>query len=762
MNCSLIVRSLLFLVGVLVLSGCGQGQPEETDSNRAPSTRVMAQELQEIAASADPQMNPYANQKRVESLKREPLPDDPVERTSFKYRLGREQLRAGDTREAIKTLQEVARRMVKTPQRYNESQARRVKKTLGLAWLRLGEQENCLLNHTSKSCILPIQGEGLHEKPEGSRNAIKYFGKFLEQYPNRLNTRWLLNIAYMTLGEYPDGVPSEWFIPLDRTESDVEVPPFPDIAPQLGLDVMDLSGGTVVEDFSGNGYLDILISSWHLDDQVRFFENNGDGTFTEKTEEAGLKGITGGLNLRHADYTNNGSTDVLVLRGAWRGAGGTYPNSLLRNDGDGTFTDVTREAGIYERLPTQTAAWGDFNNDGAVDLFVGNESTDAQEAPSSLYRNDGDGSFTPIADQMGVDVKAFVKGVTWGDYNNDGYQDLYVSVLGGDNRLFRNEGPGEGGEWSFTNVAEDAGVNEPEQSFPVWFWDYNNDGHLDLFVSGYQIGLGDVAREYLGEPLTHTTLPRLYRNNGDGTFTDVADDANLDKVLYSMGSNYGELNNDGNLDFYVGTGDPDFRSLMPSRMFLNQSGHRFAEVTLSGHFGNIQKGHAVAFADFNHNGRQDIYMNMGGALVGDTYQNLFFKNPGFEKNWLAVRLVGTESNRSGIGARVKAVVRTGDSTRALRRVVGSGSSFGGNPFRVHLGLGEAEVVDRLVVTWPAADGRQVFTDVAANQHIRVREGAEEVSPLDVSSFSYPGDDTSSTEAQAPVSAGMGTDQEPRN
>lgn len=749
-----VISFCLLLLGTsLFLSGCGNVQKEDPDPYRAPSTWAMAQELQEIQDTSGADASPYANQKRVEAMERDAPPEDPVQRTSYLFNLGREHLRAGNTREAIKVLQQVTERMVDEPWRYNQSQAHRIKKTLGLAWLRLGEQENCLQNHTSKSCILPIQGEGLHEKPEGSRNAIKYFTNLLDEDSSRLNTMWLLNIAYMTLGEYPDGVPSDWLVPLERAESDVEVPPFPDIAPGLGLDVMDLSGGTVVEDFSGNGYLDIIISSWHLEDQVRFFENNGDGTFTEKTTEAGLKGITGGLNLKHADYTNNGYADVLVLRGAWRGPGGTYPNSLLRNEGDGTFTDVTREAGVYERLPTQTAAWGDFNNDGHVDLYVGNESSEAQDAPSSLFRNNGDGTFTNVAEETGLDVEAYVKAVDWGDYDNDGDPDLYVSVLGGPNMLFRNEGPGENGTVSFTEVAEQAGVDGPEQSFPVWFWDYDNDGHLDLFVSGYQMGLGDVAREYLGELLTHTTLPRLYRNNGGGTFTDAVNEANLDKVLYSMGSNYGELNNDGHLDFYVGTGDPDFRSLMPSRMFLNQSGRRFAEVTLSGHFGNIQKGHAVAFADFNQNGRQDIYMNMGGAVVGDTYQNLFFENPGFDQNSLTVRLVGTESNRLALGVRVEAVVDGARGERTLHRVVGSGSSFGGNPFQVHLGLGDAEAVDELVVRWPTSGREHSFTDVAANQHVRIEEGADEVETVEVSPFSYAVGDTT-TDGDPPSERGV--------
>lgn len=697
----------------------------------------MADTLEALHARVDPKANRYANSERVAYFEDLPVPNHPVKATLHEYRLGQEHLRAGDTRESIQRFQDVYRRMKKHPRRYRPNQHGAIREALGVAWLRLGEQKNCLASHTSKSCILPIQGEGLHEYPEGSRNAIEYFMKVLEVQPDDRNAQWLLNIAYMTLGEYPEAVPSKWLVPLDQTApEDTDVESFPDIAPQLGLDEIDLSGGNVVEDFTGNGYLDIVTSSWHLEDQIRFYANNGDGTFTERTEAAGLRGITGGLNLRHADYNNDGHVDVLVLRGAWRRSEGTYPNSLLRNNGDSTFTDVTVEAGLDRRLPTQTAAWGDYNNDGYVDLFIGNEHKGGQVAPSSLYRNDGDGTFTEISGEVGLGVKEYVKGVTWGDYNNDGYADLYVSVMDGHNLLFRNEGAKEDGAWTFTDVTSEAGVAEPKASFPTWFWDYNNDGHLDLFVSGYRVDLGDVAREYLGESLQNTTFPRLYRNNGDGTFTDVAKEAGLHKVLYTMGSNYGDLNNDGFLDFYIGTGDPDFRSLMPSRMFLNTDGDVFSEVTLSGQFGNIQKGHAVAFADFNNNGRQDIYMDMGGALGGDTYQNLFFRNPGFENNWITIRVVGTESNRLGVGARIEVVVESEERPRKIHRIVRAGSSFGGNPYRTHVGLGQAQTIKRLTVTWPASGQVQTFTEVPVNKNIRIREGSHRISSLDADSFSY--------------------------
>src|SRR5690606_2743621 len=143
---------------------------------------------------------------------------------------------------------------------------------------------------------------------------------------------------------------------------------FTDVAPQVGLDVNDLSGGGIIDDFNNDGYLDVMVSSWFPTHQMRYFVNNGDGSCTEKTEEAGLTGITGGLNMVQGDYNNDGFADVFVLRGAWLNELGEHPNSLLRNNGDETFTDVTHEAGVLSFHPTQTATWNDFNNDGWLDL----------------------------------------------------------------------------------------------------------------------------------------------------------------------------------------------------------------------------------------------------------------------------------------------------------------------------------------------------------------------------------------------------------
>ncbi|MGH2651675.1 MAG: FG-GAP repeat domain-containing protein, partial [Actinomycetota bacterium] len=456
---------------------------------------------------------------------------------------------------------------------------------LALCYLRLGEQENCIAHHGIESCLLPIRGGGVHTAQRGSRAAIREFTTLLGNEPGNLSWRWLLNIAYMTVGEYPGKVPKGRLVPPRVFESEHDITRFVDVAPRAGLSVSSHAGGAIMEDFDGDGILDIMASSMGVRDPLRLFRSNGDGTFTERSKEAGLAGEVGGLNIVHADYDNDGDPDVLVLRGGWMRSGGKFPNSLLRNNGDGTFDDVTEEAGILSFHPTQTGTFGDYDNDGWLDLFIGNESLPEDPHPSELYRNNGDGTFTDRSADLGDTRFGYVKGVVWGDFNNDGRQDLWVAALGGASHLFRNDGPAPGGAggrdgskgpaWRFTDVTRAAGILGPKDAFPSWFWDYDNDGWLDLLAGGYRVtDPADFTRLYLGQPV-QSELPRLHRNNRDGTFGDVTRNARLDRVLLPMGSNFGDLDNDGFPDCYFGTGQPSLNGLVPNRMFRNDGGKVF-------------------------------------------------------------------------------------------------------------------------------------------------------------------------------------------
>ncbi|MFQ5495539.1 MAG: CRTAC1 family protein, partial [Phycisphaerae bacterium] len=327
----------------------------------------------------------------------------------------------------------------------------------------------------------------------------------------------------------------------------------------------------------------------------------------------------------------------------------------------------------------------------------------------------GDGTFTDIADTAGVTNDRYAKGVAAGDYDNDGDMDLYVSNHG-ENRLYRNNGDG-----TFTDVAAELKVTEPRQrSFASWFFDYDNDGRLDLFVGGYQATVADLAADYLGKPHRGVS-PCLYHNKG-GRFENVAKPMGLDHPYLPMGANFGDLDNDGYLDIYLATGDPGYQTLTPNVMLRNDGGRRFQDVTTAGGFGHLQKGHGVAFADLDNDGDQDIYHQLGGFYPGDRFHNALFLNPGNDNRFLFIELIGTVTNRRAVGVRVKVVVETPDGVTAIHRAVGAVSSFGGSPARQEIGLGRATAIRQVEIWWPVSATRQVFTKVPLDAMIRVTEG----------------------------------------
>jgi VCBS repeat protein/ASPIC/UnbV protein len=725
--------------------GAAPAAPGGVAFRQPESTRRMAALLAKISREADPLRNPFRNAEQA-ALLRAMLEKatDPQQAFQVRMRLAWQLLDSGEPEGALKQYEIIKQTMMDNKVPLEEQREPEWLTFQAMCHLRVGEIENCVGNHNSASCMFPIQGGGVHTLQRGSRGAVAALTELLGKYPGDLRARWLLNIAYMTLGEYPGKVPAEWLLDPKLFASEYDIKHFPDIAGSVGLDLDGLAGGVVLEDFDNDGFLDLMVSSWGLNGQLRLFRNNGDGTFTERTEEAGLMGLTGGLNMIHCDYNNDGYMDVLVLRGAWLGTEGKYPCSLLRNNGDFTFTDVTEEAGLLRFHPTQTAVWFDYNNDGWLDLFIANESKDpaGDPNPCELFRNNGDGTFTECAAEHGVNAVGYFKAVVSADYNNDGRPDLFLSRLDGEKILFRNDGPAGAdtsarAPWKFTDVAEAAGVTEPPSTFTCWFFDYNNDGWPDILLNGYAIAdVGDIAADYLGLPYSGQRA-KLYRNNGDGTFTDASKECGVDKMLLTMGANFGDLDNDGWLDFYVGTGNPDLSVLIPNRMFRNDGGRRFQDVTTAGGFGQLQKGHAVAFGDINNTGTQDIYSVVGGAVETDHAHNQLFMNPGHGNNWLKLRLEGVRTNRAAIGARIKVVVQGEEGERAIHRTVGSGGSFGSTTLRQEIGVGRATAVKRVEVFWPVSGATQVLTGLEVNNLYHVKEGADTATKVELRSFKWP-------------------------
>jgi hypothetical protein len=588
----------------------------------------------------------------------------------------------------------------------------------GVTALRRGETDNCVMCRGESSCIIPVAPAAVHTNQDGARLAIKHFTEYLAQFPDDLEVRWLLNVAHMVLGEHPDKVDPKYLIRLDRfVNSEFDIGRFRDIGATVGFNRLNESGGTIVEDFDNDGLFDVLFTSWDASVPVVLYKNMGDGTFKDVTERAGLKGQLGGLGCVQGDFDNDGNMDIFLPRGAW--IEHAIRPSLLRNNGNGTFTDVTEKAGLADALNSDTAQWIDFDNDGHLDLLVACERQSIR-----LYRNNGNGTFTDVAKAVGLaEHRGAWKGCAWLDYDNDGFPDLFLNDLNkdGTTKLFHNVPDGKGGR-KFVDVTAEMGIDGPKIGLSCWAFDYDNDGFIDIFATSFDRSVEDVVKGLLGQPHGRQSN-RLYKNMGGKKFVDVTKEAGLDLCFSSMGTNFGDFDNDGYLDFYLGTGDHDLATLVPNRMFKNVGGKRFADVTGTSGTGNLQKGHGVGCADWDRNGTVDIFIQMGGALPGDGYHNILFQNPGQGNNWLSVKLVGTKTNRAAIGARITAVT-AGPNPLTVRRHVSSGSSFGGNPLEQHLGLAKADRVAVLEITWPVTGARQVVRDVPANRAIEITEGVE--------------------------------------
>ncbi|MBL7699048.1 MAG: CRTAC1 family protein [Chitinophagaceae bacterium] len=638
-------------------------------------------------------------------------------------------LEHGDEKQAV----EVGEKMVERLKQDFREPPLIALKTLAIAYLRLGERLNCVNDHSAESCIFPIKGSGIQRFTSGTEKAIDIYKEVLQRDPADGESKWLLNVAYMALGRYPNDVPPKLLLKDLGTDTSSLIKPFIDLGVRTGLNTNNMAGGSIIEDFDNDGILDLVTSSWELQQGMHFCKNNGTGSFTDQSESSGLQQLTGGLNIMQTDYNNDGYKDIFVARGAWMRQYGNQPNSLLRNNGDGTFTDVTIKSGLLSFHPTQAATWADFNGDGFLDLFIGNESMRGQAPhPCEFYLNNKNGTFTEMAAAAGCDFTLYVKGVTSGDMDNDGLPDIFISTLDGVKILLKNET--QNGVVAFKNVSGKAGFHSNRvRTFATWMFDYDNDGWLDIMVAGYNFEKSlawYAAQEALKLPDERSGNVFIYRNLQNGRFQDVSTELGLNKVVFAMGANFGDINNDGYPDMYFGTGNPLYQSLVPNKMFLNIDGQRFADITSSARLGNLQKGHGISFADLDYDGDQDIYIEMGGAYTGDAYQNSLYINPGQNDNhWIKISLEGTKANRAAIGAKMKITFAENRNIRSIYREVNSGGSFGSNPLMQHIGIGQAIVIKSIEIKWPGSNTIQEFNDVLADQHIVIKEGSPSIATV---------------------------------
>jgi hypothetical protein len=470
----------------------------------------------------------------------------------------------------------------------------------------------------------------------------------------------------------------------------VQIPQFHEATAAAGVGQSGFSYSHAWGDYDGDG-LDDLFVTYVFRPHI-LYRNLGGGVFENVSAQAGIGNDSGGEGAVWADYDNDGDLDLFVANGCKPIP--DSPNVLYRNNGDGTFTKVTEAAGLFYLGNTEGTAWADYDLDGSLDLYVGLLSVADPNPGNFLYRSKGDGTFVNVSASAGVDdARDSNGGVEWADYDNDGDLDLYVANRNQPNRLYRNNRDG-----TFTDVATAAGVAAGGNSEGVAWGDYDNDGWLDLYVA------------------SASTASQLYHNNRDGTFTNVAATAHVELEGINVGANWADFDNNGWLDLFV----VNLGGSAPNRLYRNNADGTFSDVAAAVGLADQLDGRVGGWADVDNDGFLDLFVSNDGA-------QRFFRNAGNTNHWLAFRLVGAAANRDGIGARVEAsAVINGHEVRQIRELAAGGSRHSENSLRVEFGLGDATTAD-VTVTFPGGVpehwGRvqanellvmpeRVFTDVA--------------------------------------------------
>lgn len=521
---------------------------------------------------------------------------------------------------------------------------------------------------------------------------------------DRLKALWLLELTYERQGEEDPAWPPRYRFPRRAAVPTATDLRFVDVAERVGVAKKDRGRGSAWLDFDGDGDFDLF--SVGIQVEHALYRNDG-GQFRDVAQATGLADARGGWAAASADFDNDGDDDLFVSRDAWEGQA---PNSLYRND-SGVFSDRGCAAGLADSSDSFTAAWLDFDGDGYLDLYVANGVT-GTGAPNALLHNQQNGAFLDVAAAAAVADSSKTIGTAAGDFDGDGLTDLYAVNIGQLNRLYRNRGDG-----TFAEQAERAGVLFPvEGGYVAFFFDLDNDGHLDLFASTMS-AFPDVLNSMVTGEAIEPNRPFLYRNLGDGTFADIAVVAGLKGSFGSMGAGFGDLDNDGFVDIYLANGGPQMARLEPNVLFRNLGDGTFADITATAGTGSLGKGHGATFADFDRDGDLDLYAGLGGHYDADTWANALYRNDGPAQHYLSIELVGTQANRSAIGTRVAAFA-AGRTIRAQRQ---SGFGFGSsNEPLLHLGLGSATRVDSLHVLWPG-HARQRFFDLPVDCRIRIAQ-----------------------------------------
>jgi len=450
--------------------------------------------------------------------------------------------------------------------------------------------------------------------------------------------------------------------------------------------------GAAWGDYNNDKLLDLYVSNYK--DKNILYQNNGGGIFSDVTDKAGVGNTDASADIAWGDYNNDGFLDLFLVNDVGPGYGAK--KVLYKNNGDGTFTNVAKEAGVENIGFGIGVAWSDYNNDGYLDAFVTNNAhvmiCDGQ--PNKLFRNKADGTFEDVTGVTGVEDLGNGMGVAWCDYDNDGDQDIYV--LNFDNYDFN---PPENtpsilyknnGDESFTRVADSAGVTNAMGGFGVAWGDYNNDGFMDIFIAN----LKDIY------PSAKNVL---FRNKGDGTFTDVTDSAGVGDVDESTEVTWVDYDNDGDLDLHVVNGG--IGASQASVLYRNNGNDTFTDIAEEAGIRYVGHAEGASWGDYDNDGDMDLY------LVNYGEPNVLYRHNGNSNHWIIIKTVGTTSNKAGIGARVK--VTTGAISQ-IREVDGGSGFCSQDSLWVHFGLGSSETIDTLEIKWPGGKV-QALSNVKADQ-----------------------------------------------
>ena len=563
--------------------------------------------------------------------------------------------------------------------------------------------------------VVPYTIASIYLRMERHDEGIPFALQACRDVPGDIKYRWMLRALTLHAGRPEATIPEQFRLKVPQgARSGFRLQ---DVTQSSGAGRLALGRGASWGDFDNDGREDILVGAERA--PFCLFRNLGDGSFTDVAAQMGLRDPVGlgCYASQFIDYDNDGFQDVFFTSNGWGGGGRLF---LFHNESGSQFRDVTESAGLGGPLNAFGASWADFDNDGHVDLAVATGIIDPEGGDRlRLYHNEGNGVFREVGQQAGLIQKARWISVAWGDYDGDGRQDLLATSFDKGPFLFRNLGEGR-----FEDVSVKTGIRTNTQAYTPEFFDYDNDGNLDLFVSTYPGGDVEV-KDMINAKLSGASVPPsqeqlLFHNNGDGTFTRVSRDAGIAGWYGGMSSQVGDFDNDGFDEIVIGTGNPALDWCEPKPLFHNDGHGKFVDVAHSAglvHFGML---HGAALADYDNSGNLSLFGSFGGFYWGSRETSKLYRNLGSGNSSLEIRLIGTRSNRDAIGTKVSAFA----GENKVHKWVNGGNGFGcANSKIVHLGLGREKRVDRLDVLWPSGL-RQSFKNVLVGQRIEVTEGKD--------------------------------------